>query len=272
MEFLLKVSKGCRMASPILNLAGKTAIVTGGSQGIGRAISLALAKQGAKVVVNYSSNEKAAEEAVDLITKETGGEGNAIAVQGDVSSEAAMKTLFDKASEAFGKIHIVVNSAGMTLSNLPTVVNTSEAEWEKVFNVNTKGAFLVSKEAANRVQTGGGGRIVNVTTTVCATFLPGYAAYAASKAAVETFTKILAKELKGKRITCNCVAPGPVATKLFFAGKTEAMIENMSKMAPMERLGEPEDIARVVLFVVSDEGEWLNAQVIRANGGLAPST
>lgn len=260
------------MASPILNLAGKTAIVTGGSQGIGRAVALALAKQGAKVVVNYSSNEKAAEEAVDLITKETGGEGNAIAVRADVSSEAAVKTLFDKANEAFGKIHIVVNSAGTMLSHYPTLVNTSEAEWEKVFNINTKGAFLVSREAANRVQSGGGGQIVNITTTICATFLPGYAVYAASKAAVETFTKILAKELKGKRITCNCVAPGPVATDFFFQGKTEAMVENASKMAPLERLGEPEDIARVVLFVVSDEGEWLNAQVIRANGGSAPST
>lgn len=260
------------MASPILNLAGKTAIVTGGSQGIGRAISLAFAKRGAKVVLNYSSNAKAAEEAIDLITKETGREGNAIAVQADVSSEAAVKALFDKANEAFGAIHIVVNSAGMAFGHYPSLVNTTEAEWEKIFNVNTKGAFLVSREAANRVQSGGGGRILNITTTLCATLMPGYAAYAASKAAVETFTKIMAKELKGKRITCNCVAPGPVATELFFQGKTEAMIENIGKTNPLERLGKPEDIANTVLFIVSDEGEWLNAQVIRANGGLAPST
>jgi 3-oxoacyl-[acyl-carrier protein] reductase len=247
-------------------LEGKTAVVTGGSQGIGRQISLDFAKQGASVVVNYSSNKQKADEVVSQIESE---HGKAIAVQGDVSSASAIKSLFDKAEETFGKVHIVVNCAGMLPHNYPTVATTSEEDWERVYAVNTKGTFLASKEAALRIPPGEGGRIVNISTTLVATLLPGYAAYASSKAAVETFTKILAKELRGAKITANCVAPGPVATDLFFRGKTEALIETLSKKAPLERLGEPEDIAAVVSFIVSPQGEWINGQVIRVNGGLA---
>lgn len=247
-------------------LEGKTAVVTGGSQGIGRQISLDFAKQGASVVVNYSSNKQKADEVVSQIESE---HGKAIAVQGDVSSASAIKSLFDKAEETFGKVHIVVNCAGTLPHNYPTVATTSEEDWERVYAVNTKGTFLASKEAALRIPPGGGGRIVNISTTLVATLLPGYAAYASSKAAVETFTKILAKELRGTKITANCVAPGPVATDLFFRGKTEALIETLSKKAPLERLGEPEDIAAVVSFIVSPQGEWINGQVIRVNGGLA---
>lgn len=251
----------------MLSLTGKTAIVTGGSQGIGREISLLLAKQGAKVVVNYSSNEAKAKEVIAAITEEA--KGTAIAVQGDVSKESDVKALFDKAEAAFGAINIVVNSAGTALGNYPTLVNTTTDEWDKVYSVNTKGAFFVSKEAATRIPPGSDGRIVNITTSVVSTLLPNYAAYASSKAAVETFTLILAKELQGKQITANCVSPGPVATDLFFKGKTDAMIEAMKKVGPLQRLGEPMDIASVVLFVVSKEGAWMNAQVIRANGGTA---
>jgi 3-oxoacyl-[acyl-carrier protein] reductase len=247
-------------------LEGKTAVVTGGSQGIGRQISLDFAKQGASVVVNYSSNKQKADEVVSQIESE---HGKAIAVQGDVSSASAIKSLFDKAEETFGKVHIVVNCAGTLPHNYPTVATTSEEDWERVYAVNTKGTFLASKEAALRIPPGGGGRIVNISTTLVATLVPNYAAYASSKAAVETFTKILAKELRGTKITANCVAPGPVATDLFFRGKTEALIETLSKKAPLERLGEPEDIAAVVSFIVSPQGEWINGQVIRVNGGLA---
>lgn len=247
-------------------LEGKTAVVTGGSQGIGRQISLDLAKQGASVVVNYSSNKQKADEVVSQIESE---HGRAIAVQGDVSSASAIKSLFDKAEETFGKVHIVVNCAGTIPPNYPTVAKTSEEDWDRVYAVNTKGTFLASKEAALRIPPGEGGRIVNISTTVVATLLPTYAAYASSKAAVETFTKILAKELRGTKITANCVAPGPVATELFFRGKTEALIETFSKQPPLERLGEPEDIAAVVSFIVSPQGEWINGQVIRANGGVA---
>jgi 3-oxoacyl-[acyl-carrier protein] reductase len=247
-------------------LEGKTAVVTGGSQGIGRQISLDLAKQGASVVVNYSSNKQKADEVVSQIESE---HGRAIAVQGDVSSASAIKSLFDKAEETFGKVHIVVNCAGTIPPNYPTVAKTSEEDWDRVYAVNTKGTFLASKEAALRIPPGEGGRIVNISTTLVATLVPTYAAYASSKAAVETFTKILAKELRGTKITANCVAPGPVATKFFLGDKTEALIETLSKQPPLERLGEPEDIAAVVSFIVSPQGEWINGQVIRANGGLA---
>jgi 3-oxoacyl-[acyl-carrier protein] reductase len=261
------------MASPssVLSLAGKTAVVTGGSQGIGRAISVLLATQGANVVVNFSSNAEKAKEAVAAIRGEKHA-GKAVAVQGDVSKGSDVVALFDKAEEAFGKVHIVVNCAGILLSNLPNVADTTEAEWDKTQAVNSKGAFLVSREAARRIPANAGGRIVNITTTVVSTLLPGYAAYSSSKAAVETLTKTLAKELRGKQITANCVAPGPVGTDLFFAGKTEAQIQMFSKASPLERLGQPDDIASIVLFLVSKEGEWLNAQVIRANGGIASAS
>ena len=258
----------CRIMAALLSLAGKTAVVTGGSQGIGREVSILFAKQGAKVVVNYSSN---ADKAKEVVTEIEAAKGKAIAVQADVSKESSVKALFDKAEEAFGKIHIVVNCAGTILTNYPTLDNTTEEEWERIYSVNTKGAFLVSKEAANRIPPGSGGRIVNITTSIVSTLVPGYAAYASSKAAVECFTLILAKELRGKQITANCVSPGPVATEFFYKGKTEALIESFKKAGPLERLGKPEDISTVVLFVCSDEGSWLDAQVIRANGGIASS-
>ncbi|KAG0570860.1 hypothetical protein M758_6G185200 [Ceratodon purpureus] len=253
----------------MLSLAGKTAVVTGGSQGIGREISLLLAKQGAKVVVNYASS---AGKANEIVAEIEAGKGTAIAVQADVSKGGSVKALFDAAEAAFGKVHIVVNCAGVILSNYPALANTTEDEWDNIYSVNTKGAFLVSREAANRIPPASGGRIVNITTSVVSSLIPNYAAYASSKAAVECFTLILAKELRGKQITANCVSPGPVATEFFLKGKTEAMIESFKKVPPLERLGEPMDIATVVLFVVSNEGSWLNAQVIRANGGSASAS
>ncbi|CAK9223108.1 unnamed protein product [Sphagnum jensenii] len=246
-------------------LEGKTAVVTGGSQGIGRQISLDLAKQGASVVVNYSSNKQKADEVVSQIESE---HGRAIAVQGDVSSASAIKSLFDKAEETFGKVHIVVNCAGTIPPSYPTVAKTSEEDWDRVYAVNTKGTFLASKEAALRIPPGEGGRIVNISTSLVATLLPNFAVYTSGKAAVETFTKILAKELRGTKITANCVAPGAVATELFLRGKTKAFIETWTKEPPLERLGQPEDIAAVVSFIISPEGEWSNGQVIRANGGF----
>jgi len=250
----------------LLSLSGKTAIVTGGSQGIGRDIAILLGKQGANVVVNYAGNEVKAKEVVAIIE---GSKAKAIAVQADVSKGADVKALFDQSEAAFGAPHIVVNSAGTTLSHNPSVVNTTEEEWDRIYSVNTKGAFLVSKEAASRIPPASGGRIVNITSSLVSMLLPNNAAYTSSKAAVEAFTLILAKERRGKQITANCISPGPVATSLFFKGKTEAQIEIMKKLPPLERLGEPEDIANVVLFVVSSEGGWINAQVIRANGGVA---
>eukprot|EP00246_Nothoceros_aenigmaticus_P000669 TRINITY_DN1091_c0_g1_i2.p1 TRINITY_DN1091_c0_g1~~TRINITY_DN1091_c0_g1_i2.p1 ORF type:complete len:254 (-),score=51.44 TRINITY_DN1091_c0_g1_i2:428-1189(-) len=252
------------MASTSGRLSGRVAIVTGGSRGIGRETVLTLASAGAKVVVVYQGNEKAAAEVVAKV-----GEGKAVAVKADVSRSEDVKAMFDKAEEAFGKVHILVNNAGVGLGDYPTLAKTSDEDWDRVQATNTRGTFLATKEAVSRLVTGGGGRIINITTSLVALLLPGYSAYIASKAAVEAFTKVVAKELKGKRITANCVAPGPVATELFFQGKDDASVDRFVQSTPLERLGEPKDIAQLVLFVASDDAEWVNGQVIRANGGIA---
>eukprot|EP01018_Ginkgo_biloba_P033136 Gb_39938 [translate_table: standard] len=250
-------------------LDGQAAIVTGASRGIGREIAFKLAQNGAKVLVNYLGNSEKAEEVASQINK-TEGDQRAITFKADISDSSQVKQMFDKASECFGQIHIVVNNAavGNVDEKYPAITDLSEEDWERTFSVNTKGTFLCCKEAAKRLVHGGGGRIINITSSVVLTLRPGYGAYAASKAAVETMTKILARELRGTRITANCVAPGPVATDMFFAGKDEATAEAIGKANPMERLGRTEDISPFVAFLASDEGEWINAQVIRLNGGM----
>ena len=180
-----------------------------------------------------------------------------------------MKLLFNEAEREFGSnVHVLVNCAGVLDPKYPSLVQTTEEEWDTTFNVNSKGAFLTGREAAKRLARGGGGRIIMISTSVVGSLLPGYAAYAASKAAVETMTKILAKELKGTGVTANCVAPGPVATELFYAGKTEEMINRLVEACPLGRLGQPQDVARVVGFLAGDAGEWINGQVVRVNGGF----
>ena len=245
-------------------LSGRVAIITGASRGIGRTIAVHLHSLGAKVVINYASSSSRA----DQLAAELGAT-TAIAVQANVSDPDQVKLLFDRAEQEFGSpVHIMVNCAGVLDSKYPTLVNTTEEDWDSTFDVNAKGAFLTGKEAAKRIVRGGGGRIVMISTSVVGSLLPGYAAYAASKAAVEAMTKVLAKELKGSGITANCVAPGPVATELFFAGKTEEMISRFAESSPLGRLGEPRDVAQVVGFLAGDAGEWINGQVIRVNGGL----
>ncbi|KAL0405045.1 UNVERIFIED_CONTAM: NADPH-dependent aldehyde reductase-like protein, chloroplastic [Sesamum radiatum] len=240
-----------------LPLSGRVAIVTGASRGIGRAIAIHLRSLGAKLVINYaSSSSKADLLASELNSKATDGSDTcpvAIAVKADVSSPDDVKLLFDRAEQEF---------------NSPGPANTRVEEWEKTFHVNTKGAFLTCREAANRLARGGGGRIVLISTSIVGASLPGYGAYAASKAAVETMTKIAAKELKGSGITVNCVAPGPVATELFFAGKSEEMVQRLVEACPLGRLGEPNDVAQMIGFLVGDGGEWVNGQVIGVNGGF----
>ncbi|KAE9465946.1 hypothetical protein C3L33_02151, partial [Rhododendron williamsianum] len=255
--------------SASLPLDRRVAIVTGGSRGIGRAITVHLRSLGAKVVINYASNSNQA----DLLASELNSAVNssspvAIAVQADVSNPEQVKTLFDRAEEEFGcQAHILVNCAGVLDPKYPSLANTTVEDWDMTLNVNTKGAFLCCREATNRLTRGGGGRIIMITTSLLGSLLPGYAAYTASKAAVETMTKIVAKELKGSGITANCVAPGPVATELFFAGKTEEMVKRIADACPLGRLGEPDDISGIVGFLAGDAGEWINGQIIRANGG-----
>ncbi len=243
-------------------LQGKVVLVTGSSRGIGRAIAERLAKEGAALVVNYGKSADEAHEVVDTI-KSAG--GKAIAVQADVGKTDEIQRLFDQATEHFGKIDILVNNAGI-LSTKP-IAEVSEESFDELFAVNVKGTFFACQQAAQRMNRGG--RIVNISSTVTSLMFPNYGLYAASKAAVEQITRVLAKELGNREITVNSVSPGPTDTELFRAGKTEEQIAGLAQMSAFGRLGRPADIADLVAFLVSEEARWVSGQNIRANGGLA---
>ncbi|NEB17423.1 MULTISPECIES: SDR family oxidoreductase [Streptomyces] len=239
----------------------RVAIVTGGSRGIGRAVSLKLAEDGLAVVVNYARDASAADETVKAIA-EAG--GRAVAVQADVAEEKEIAALFDRAEEEFGGIDVVVNSAGrMTLS---PIADLDLAALDAMHRTNIRGTFVVAQQAARRLRAGGS--FIGFSTSVVGTQFPTYGAYTASKGAVEAMTMILARELRGRDVTVNTVAPGPTATDLFLDGKTPEQIDRLAKTPPLERLGSPEDIAAVVAFLGSPAGHWVNGQVLRANGGL----
>lgn len=244
------------------NLPAQTAIVTGASRGIGREIALRLASDGFKVVVNYAGSAGKANEVVAAI-QDAG--GTAVAIQADVASPDDVQRLFETAQAQCGDIGAVVHSAG--IMPLAPIAPDSLDAFDRTIHTNLRGAFLVLAHAAQRVQTGG--RIVAVSTSVLAKSFPTYGAYIASKAGVEGLVRVLANELRGKQITVNAVAPGPIATELFMEGKSEEQIAQFSKMVPLERLGQPEDIANVVSFLLGADGGWVNAQVLRANGGFA---
>ncbi|HHL2500398.1 TPA: SDR family oxidoreductase [Yersinia enterocolitica] len=239
----------------------QVAIVTGASRGIGAAIAERLAQEGYTVLINYS---RADDEAEALVRKIQQAGGNALSAKGDISDPAAVAQLFTKAETAFGGVDVLVNNAG--IMSLSTVADSDDEHFDRQIAINLKGSFNGMREAAKRLRNGG--RIVNFSTSVVGLKLEKYAVYAATKAAVETMTAILAKELRGRDITVNAVAPGPTATDLFLNGKSAELIEKMAKMAPLERLGTPEDIAAAVAFLVGKDGGWINGQVLRANGGL----
>jgi 3-oxoacyl-[acyl-carrier protein] reductase len=240
----------------------KAAIVTGASRGIGRAIAKRLAHDGFAVVVNYGGNAREAEAAVDEI-KAAGGEG--ITVQGDISNPADVGHLFEETLKNFGSVDVVVNNAG--IMPLSPIGKDDVDLFDRVVNTNLRGAFLVLAQAAQHVASGG--RIIALSSSVLAKSFPTYGPYIASKAGVEGLVHVLANELRGRNITVNAVAPGPVATELFLKGKSEEQLAEFTKMVPLERLGQPEDIANVVSFLAGPEGGWVNSQVIRANGGFA---
>jgi 3-oxoacyl-[acyl-carrier protein] reductase len=242
-------------------LTGKVALVTGAAKGIGRAIALRLAGDGAAVVVNYSGSARQADEAVGLIER---GGGRAVAVRADVSQVADVGRLFDACFEAFGRLDILVNNAGVMFTK--PVAEVGEEEFDRLFAVNVKGAFFCCREAARRMADGG--RIVNLSSSTTALMLPGYAAYVATKGAVEQFSRVLAKELGPKGITVNVVSPGPVDTELFGQGKTEEQKQAFARMAALGRLGQPDDIAAVVALLVGPDAGWVTGQNLRANGGL----
>ena len=244
--------------------AGKrTAIITGASRGIGAAIAKKLAADGFAVVVNYAGNKQKAEEVISEI-KAAGGE--AIAVQGDIANASDVQSLFDAAEKEFGGVDVLVNNAGVQTPTAINIADTDDDLYNKIFNINTRGTFLMLRQAANRLRDGG--HIVNFSSSAVGLAMPGYAVYAGSKIAVEIFTNIMAKELRGRNITVNAIAPGPTATDLFYQGKSAELIQKFTQQAPLERLGQPEDIAHAVAFLVSPAGSWINGQTIRANGGI----
>ncbi|GAA1367808.1 SDR family oxidoreductase [Streptomyces beijiangensis] len=242
--------------------ATRVAIVTGGSGGIGSAVAHALAANGMSVVVHYSGRADRAEKVVASI-QEAG--GAAVAVSGDVADETAMTALFDAAEERFGGIDVVVNTAGIML--LAPLAEMALDAFDQMHRVNVRGTFVVSQLAARRLRPGGA--LVNFSTSVTRLQQPTYAAYAASKGAVEAMTLILARELRGQDITVNAVAPGPTATPLFLEGKSPELVERIAAVSPLERLGTPEDIASAVAFLAGPGGRWVNGQVLFANGGVA---
>ena len=240
----------------------QVAIVTGASRGIGAAVARRLANDGFAVVVNYASSSKEA----DALVAELAAQGTkSIAIKADVSNADEVRALFDATAQQLGKIDVLVNNAGV-LKTVP-LADTSDALYDQTFGINVRGTFNTLREAAARMNDGG--RIINFSSTTLALNMPGYAIYNATKAAVEAFTHVFAKELRGRNITVNAVAPGPIATSLFLDGKTEEQIQTFAKMPPLQRLGQPEDIASVVSFLAGPDAGWVNGQILRANGGIA---
>ncbi|MGA0533689.1 SDR family oxidoreductase [Hansschlegelia sp. KR7-227] len=239
----------------------RVAIVTGGSRGIGAAISRRLAADGFSVVVNYARGRDAAEA---VLAEIAAAGGRAIAVQADLSEPAAAAALFDAAEAEFGQVDVLVNNAG--IMKLAPLAQSDDALFDAHVAINLGGVFRGLREGANRLRDGG--RIVNFSSSVVGLYQPGYGVYAATKAAVEGMTHVLAKELGPRGVTVNAVAPGPVATELFLSDKSEEQVAAVTKMIPAGRLGEPDDIARVVSFLAGPDGGWVSGQVIRANGGV----
>ena len=240
----------------------KTAIVTGASGGIGRTVALRLAADGFGVVVHYAGSAAKAEEVVNEITSAG---GQAIAIQADVAKPEDVQQLFEKTLKAFGQIDVVVNSAGIMA--LSPIAKGDVETFDKIIATNLRGTFLILSQASQHVAEGG--RIIAFSSSVLAKNFPTYGPYIASKAGVEGLVHVLANELRGRNITVNAVAPGQVETELFLKGKSDALIEELKKMNPLERLGQPEDMANLVSFLAGREGGWINSQVLRANGGFA---
>lgn len=239
----------------------KVAIVTGASRGIGAAVAQRLAADGFAVIVNYSGGSDEAQAQVGKI--ESSG-GKAISVKADVSVAASVRHLFDEAEAAFGGVDVLVNNAG--IMKLASLADADDDLFDRTIAINLKGVFNGMREAAKRVRNGG--RVISFSSSVVGLYQPTYGVYAATKAGVEAMTHVLANELRGRNVTVNAIAPGPTATALFLDGKPRDVVDRLSKLAPLERLGQPEDIAAAVAFLAGPDGAWINGQVLRANGGI----
>jgi 3-oxoacyl-[acyl-carrier protein] reductase len=244
-----------------MNQAPRIALVTGASRGIGAAIARRLASDGHTVIVNYSGDARPAEALVHDI--EQAG-GRAVTAQADVSDAGAVGRMFDAAEAAYGGIDVLVNNAG--IMRLATLAESDDRLFDSQIAVNLKGTFNTLREAARRLRNGG--RIINLSSSVVGLYQPTYAVYAATKAGVEALTHVLAKEMRGRGITVNTVAPGPTATALFLDGKPQEVVDHLTKLAPLERLGQPEDIANAVAMLAGPDGAWINGQTLRVNGGI----
>jgi 3-oxoacyl-[acyl-carrier protein] reductase len=246
----------------MMNGTKKGAIVTGASGGIGGAVARRLSRDGFGVLLSYAGRAVKAEEVVAEITAAG---GRALAAPADVANPKDVERVFKQALERFGTVDVVVNCAGI-MPLRPIEAGDLEV-FDKVIATNLRGSFVVLGQAARQVSSGG--RIIMFSSSVIAKSFPTYGPYIASKAGVEGLVHVLANELRGRNITVNAVAPGPVATELFLTGKSAAQIEQLSKLAPLERLGQPNDIAGVVSFLAGPDGAWVNGQIVRANGGFA---
>jgi 3-oxoacyl-[acyl-carrier protein] reductase len=242
-------------------LNSKVAIITGASRGIGAAIARRLGSDGFAVVVNYAGSAEAAKSLVNEI--ENAG-GRSLAVRADVSNSVEVARLFETAEKEFGGVDVLVNNAGVML--LSPIAEATDDIIDRQLAINLKGVLNGMREAAKRLRNGG--RIISFSSSVVGLYQPTYAIYAATKAGVEAMTHVLAKELRGRNITVNAIAPGPTATDLFLNGKPQEVVEHIAKLAPLERLGQPEDIANAVSFLAGADGSWINGQVIKANGGI----
>lgn len=244
------------------DLKNKTAIITGSSRGLGKKIAIALAKQGANVVVNYNSNES---EALSTVNEILSDGGNAIAIKADVSKSEDINNLFEKTVEHFGRIDIVVNNAGIMVTKF--LKDFSEEEFDKQFSINVKSVFLMMKKASETLEQNG--RIINISSSTSRLMMPGYAVYSATKSAVEQMTRVFAKEIGSKGITVNAVLPGPIKTELFLNGKSDELINRIASLSAFNRIGEVEDIIPIILFLSGNDSQWITGQNIGINGGMA---
>ncbi len=246
-----------------MSLANKVAVVTGGSRGIGKGICLALAKNGANVVVNYAKNREAAQSTVKECEKLG---GKAIAVMADVGSSSDANRLFQTVLDTFGRIDILVNNAGV--ENVAPFLEMKEAQWDVVFNTNVKGIYLCTQQAARIMKKSGGGTVINISSTTAQQVWTGYAHYCSSKAAVDMLTKCLAVELAPFGIIVNAIAPGTVDTEMSQEDlKGEGLMDVVVRRTPIKRLGTPEDIARAVIYLCDEAGDWLTGEIITIDGG-----
>ncbi|MGY4649002.1 SDR family oxidoreductase [Mycobacterium sp. URHB0021] len=241
-------------------MADRVALVTGASGGIGHQVAVRLGQAGMAVAVHYAGNKDRAQAVAEEIVAAG---GRALVVAADVADEAQVVAMFDEVEAEFGGIDVVVNTAGIMLLSPLTELNLDD--FDRMHRTNVRGTFVVSQQAARRVRKGGA--IINFSTSVTKIAVPGYTAYAATKGAVDAMTLILAKEMRGRDVTVNAVGPGPTATPLYFEGKTQDVIDRAKAAAPLERLGEPQDIAEAVAFLAGP-GRWVNGQVILVNGGV----